>query len=44
MAHDGRQRASIPVKFRDARGDAITLVEGEKYRAPEAAPKAIASR
>jgi len=44
MAHDGRERASIPVKFRDARGDAITLVEGEKYRAPEAAPKAIASR
>jgi len=44
MAHDGLQRASIPVKFRDARGDAITLVEGEKYRAPDSVPKALASR
>ena len=44
MTHDGKQRVSIPVKFRDDHGDAITLVEGEKYRAPDAAPKAIASR
>jgi murein DD-endopeptidase MepM/ murein hydrolase activator NlpD len=44
MTHDGRERVSIPVKFRDDRGDAITLVEGEKYRAPEAAPKSMASR
>ena len=48
MTHDGKQRVSIPVKFRDIYGDAITLVEGQKYRAPElsvpeSAPKAIAS-
>jgi murein DD-endopeptidase MepM/ murein hydrolase activator NlpD len=43
MTHDGLQRVSIPVKFRDDRGEAITLVEGEKYRAPAAA-KAMASR
>ena len=44
MAHDGMQRESIPVKFRDDHGAAITLVEGQKYRAPETTPKAIASR
>jgi murein DD-endopeptidase MepM/ murein hydrolase activator NlpD len=43
MAKDGRERASIPVKFRNDRGEAVTLVEGGKYRAPEQAPKAIAS-
>ena len=43
MAKDGRERASIPVKFRNDRGEAITLVEGGKYRAPEQTPKAIAS-
>ena len=35
MTKDGKQRVSIPVKFRIANGDAITLVEGKKYRAPE---------
>lgn len=35
MTKDGKQRVSIPTKFRDANGDAITLVEGKKYRAPE---------
>ena len=44
MTKDGRQRVSIPVKYRDANGDAITLVEGEKYRAPEVQTvKAMAS-
>jgi murein DD-endopeptidase MepM/ murein hydrolase activator NlpD len=44
MTKDGRERESIPVKYRDAQGEAITLVEGKKYRAPEAAVKTIASR
>jgi len=35
MTHDGRERESVPVKFRVADGEAITLVEGEKYRAPD---------
>jgi len=35
MTKDGKQRVSIPVKFRIANGDAITLAEGKKYRAPE---------
>lgn len=43
MTRDGRERVSIPVKFRDSYGDAVTLVQGEQYRAPELAPKAIAS-
>ena len=43
ITKDGRERASIPVKFRDDRGDAVTLVEGGKYRAPEQVIKAIAS-
>ena len=43
MTKDGRERASIPVKFRDDRGEAITLVEGGKYRAPEQVIKAMAS-
>jgi murein DD-endopeptidase MepM/ murein hydrolase activator NlpD len=43
MTKDGRERASIPVKFRNDRGDAVTLVEGDKYRAPETVLKAIAS-
>ena len=32
---DGRDRVSIPVKFRDADGETITLAEGRRYRAPE---------
>jgi murein DD-endopeptidase MepM/ murein hydrolase activator NlpD len=43
MTKDGRQRESIPVKFRNEYGESVTLVEGGKYRAPEQAPKAIAS-
>jgi murein DD-endopeptidase MepM/ murein hydrolase activator NlpD len=43
MTKDGRERASIPVKFRNDHNNAITLVEGGQYRAPEQAPKAIAS-
>jgi len=43
MTKDGMERVSIPVKFRDDQGEAITLVEGAKYRAPERTPKAIAS-
>jgi murein DD-endopeptidase MepM/ murein hydrolase activator NlpD len=35
---DGRERESIPIKFKDAAGQAITLVEGRKYKAPEAMP------
>ncbi|HEY2083480.1 MAG TPA: M23 family metallopeptidase [Verrucomicrobiae bacterium] len=46
MAKDGLHRESIPVKFHVADGDAITLVEGRKYRAAEmqADVKTIASR
>jgi murein DD-endopeptidase MepM/ murein hydrolase activator NlpD len=46
MARDGRERESIPVKFRVAGGEAMTLVEGDKYRAPEmqAEVKTVASR
>ena len=43
MTKDGRDRMSIPVKFRNDYGEAITLVEGEKYRAPEKALSAMAS-
>jgi len=43
MTKDGMQRVSIPVKFRNDDGEAVTLVEGGKYRAPERAAKAIAS-
>jgi len=32
---DGRERVTIPVKFEDADGRAVTLVEGRQYRAPE---------
>lgn len=32
---DGRERVSIPVKFKDADGEVVTLAEGHKYRAPE---------
>ena len=35
MTKDGRERVSIPVKFRDATGEALTLAEGQKYRAPD---------
>ena len=31
----GRERVSIPVKFKSESGSAITLLEGRKYRAPE---------
>jgi murein DD-endopeptidase MepM/ murein hydrolase activator NlpD len=46
MAKDGLHRESIPVKFRVADADAITLVEGRKYRAAEAQAdvKTVASR
>jgi len=46
MTKDGRDRVSIPVKFRVSDGEAMTLVEGEKYRAPEmqAVVKTVASR
>lgn len=43
VAKDGRERVSIPVKFRDDHGDAVTLVEGRKYLAPQNV-QAIASR
>jgi hypothetical protein len=43
MTKDGRDRVSIPVKFRTESGNAVTLAEGEKYRAPKQTPKAIAS-
>jgi murein DD-endopeptidase MepM/ murein hydrolase activator NlpD len=43
MARNGRERVSIPVKFRDDTGAAVTLVEGKKYRAPDVGDiKAIA--
>ena len=32
---DGRERISLPVKFRTADEKAITLVEGRRYKAPE---------
>lgn len=35
MTKDGRDRKSIPVKFRVADGEAVTLAEGGKYLAPE---------
>jgi murein DD-endopeptidase MepM/ murein hydrolase activator NlpD len=34
MTKDGRQRVSIPIKYRVADGEAVTLVEGQKYLAP----------
>jgi murein DD-endopeptidase MepM/ murein hydrolase activator NlpD len=43
MTKDGRQRESIPVKFRNEYGESVTLVEGGRYRAPEPTPKAIAA-
>ena len=39
---DGRQRVTIPVKFEDADGRAVTLVEGGSYRAPEIGGSKIA--
>jgi murein DD-endopeptidase MepM/ murein hydrolase activator NlpD len=46
VARNGRERESVPVKFRVADGEAMTLVEGEKYRAPEmqAQVRTVASR
>jgi hypothetical protein len=32
---DGRERVSIPVKYRNADGEPVTLVSGRNYRAPE---------
>lgn len=34
MTKDGRQRISIPIRYRAANGEAVTLVEGQKYLAP----------
>lgn len=34
-ARDGRERATIPVKFEGADGRAVTLIQGNQYRAPE---------
>jgi Membrane proteins related to metalloendopeptidases len=31
---NGRQRVSLPVRFKDASGEAVTLVEGRRYKAP----------
>jgi murein DD-endopeptidase MepM/ murein hydrolase activator NlpD len=39
---DGRERESIPVKFRTADEPAITLIEGQSYRAAEAQQTASA--
>ena len=41
---DGRQRVTIPVKFEDADGRAVTLVEGSHYRAPEFGGAKVAPR
>lgn len=38
---DGKDRVSVPVKFRDGSGEAVTLVEGKKYRAPEIQSAAV---
>ena len=35
MTKDGKQRVSIPVKFRNVNGEAVTLNEGQKYRATD---------
>lgn len=40
---DGRQRISIPVKFRTAEGQAVTLVEGRRYKSAEIETAAISS-
>lgn len=32
---DGRERVSIPVKYRNADGEPVTLISGRAYRAPE---------
>jgi murein DD-endopeptidase MepM/ murein hydrolase activator NlpD len=41
---DGRQRVTIPVKFENANGRAVTLVEGRRYRAPEIGGAKVAPR
>jgi len=41
---DGRQRVTIPVKFEDVDGRAVTLVEGSHYRAPELSGAKVAPR
>jgi len=44
IAHDGMHRESIPVKYRNEWGEAVTLVEGGKYIAPEPPPSTVASK
>lgn len=41
---DGRERVTIPVKFAAADNRAVTLVEGDRYRAPEIGGAKIAAR
>jgi murein DD-endopeptidase MepM/ murein hydrolase activator NlpD len=40
---DGKERISLPVKFHTADENAVTLVEGRRYKAVEAQPTATAS-
>jgi murein DD-endopeptidase MepM/ murein hydrolase activator NlpD len=40
---DGRERISIPVKFKTADAQAVTLVEGQRYKATGAEAPSIAS-
>jgi len=40
---DGRERISIPVKFKTADGEGVTLVEGQRYESTGAAPTSVAS-
>jgi murein DD-endopeptidase MepM/ murein hydrolase activator NlpD len=40
---NGRERISIPVKFKDESGEPVTLVEGHKYKAPTYPTAAIAA-
>ena len=40
---NGRERISIPVKFKNEAGEAITLVEGRRYKAPTLASATIAA-
>jgi murein DD-endopeptidase MepM/ murein hydrolase activator NlpD len=40
---NGRERISIPVKFKDESGEAVTLTEGHKYKAPPYPTAAIAA-
>ena len=40
---NGRERLSLPVKFEDNQGEAITLVEGRRYTAPALGPSEVAA-